>query len=158
MGDTIEIEPKTSGPINAILFDRAHGTMRGGSSDSGDDYGIAWSGSRQYEVRCGKAPHRPLPPAGEGVGIPAIRDSGRWYDRGMKSKTSVTLSEELLAAIDSAAGRGVNRSEFLERAGWDRVLLLRRQRRDALDRKRLEAHASTLNAEALDVLEYQIEP
>jgi gamma-glutamyltranspeptidase/glutathione hydrolase len=33
---------RTSGPINAILFDRAHGTMWGGSSNNGDDYGIGW--------------------------------------------------------------------------------------------------------------------
>jgi hypothetical protein len=32
----------TSGPINAIYFDRAHGTLRGGSSNYGEDYGIAW--------------------------------------------------------------------------------------------------------------------
>jgi gamma-glutamyltranspeptidase / glutathione hydrolase len=42
MGYRIEIEKKTSGPVNAIFFDRAHGTMWGGSSDYGDDYGIAW--------------------------------------------------------------------------------------------------------------------
>ena len=29
-------------PINAILFDREHGTMWGGSSHNGEDYGIAW--------------------------------------------------------------------------------------------------------------------
>ena len=33
---------RTSGPINAIFFDRKHGTMWGGSSHFGDDYGIAW--------------------------------------------------------------------------------------------------------------------
>lgn len=33
---------RTSGPINAIYFDREHGTMQGGSSNHGDDYGIAW--------------------------------------------------------------------------------------------------------------------
>ncbi len=32
----------TSGPINAILFDQQHGTMWGGSSNHGEDYGIAW--------------------------------------------------------------------------------------------------------------------
>src|SRR4051812_49682129 len=32
MGYTIETEERTSGPINAILFDRAHRTMWGGSS------------------------------------------------------------------------------------------------------------------------------
>ena len=34
--------PRTSGPINAIYFDRAHGTFWGGSSNYGEDYGIAW--------------------------------------------------------------------------------------------------------------------
>ncbi len=75
----------------------------------------------------------------------------------MKSKTSVTLSEELLAAIEEAGGRGVNRSEFLEKAGWDRVASLRRRRRDARDRKRIDARADSLNAEALDALKFQIE-
>ncbi len=42
MGYKIRIEPKTSGPINAIFFDREHGTMWGGSSDYGEDYGVAW--------------------------------------------------------------------------------------------------------------------
>ena len=32
----------TSGPINAIFFDRENGAMQGGSSNHGDDYGIAW--------------------------------------------------------------------------------------------------------------------
>ena len=32
----------TSGPINAIFFDQKHGTMWGGSSNHGEDYGIAW--------------------------------------------------------------------------------------------------------------------
>jgi gamma-glutamyltranspeptidase/glutathione hydrolase len=42
MGYTLQIETKTSGPINAIFFDREHGTMWGGSSDYGEDYGVAW--------------------------------------------------------------------------------------------------------------------
>ena len=33
---------RTSGPINAIHFDRKQGTFQGGASDFGDDYGIAW--------------------------------------------------------------------------------------------------------------------
>jgi gamma-glutamyltranspeptidase / glutathione hydrolase len=41
-GYTVEVEPRTSGPINAILLDREHGTMWGGSSDHGEDYGIGW--------------------------------------------------------------------------------------------------------------------
>ena len=42
MGYKLEVVPKTSGPINAILLDREHGTMWGGSSDHGEDYGIGW--------------------------------------------------------------------------------------------------------------------
>jgi gamma-glutamyltranspeptidase/glutathione hydrolase len=42
MGYKLEVVPKTSGPINAIFFDREHGTMWGGSSDHGEDYGIGW--------------------------------------------------------------------------------------------------------------------
>ena len=42
MGYTLEFERLTSGPINAIFFDRDHGTMWGGSSHHGEDYGIAW--------------------------------------------------------------------------------------------------------------------
>jgi gamma-glutamyltranspeptidase/glutathione hydrolase len=42
MGYTLDFEPITSGPINAVFFDRAHGTMWGGSSHHGEDYGIAW--------------------------------------------------------------------------------------------------------------------
>ena len=42
MGYDLTFEPITSGPINAILFDRKHGTMWGGSSHHGEDYGIAW--------------------------------------------------------------------------------------------------------------------
>jgi gamma-glutamyltranspeptidase/glutathione hydrolase len=42
MGYELTFEDRTSGPINAILFDRGHGTMWGGSSNHGEDYGIAW--------------------------------------------------------------------------------------------------------------------
>jgi gamma-glutamyltranspeptidase / glutathione hydrolase len=42
MGYTVETGTITSGPINAIYFDREHGTFWGGSSHHGEDYGIAW--------------------------------------------------------------------------------------------------------------------
>ena len=42
MGYNFEFAARTSGPINAIFFDRKHGTMWGGSSHHGEDYGIAW--------------------------------------------------------------------------------------------------------------------
>ncbi len=42
MGYTGVFEDRTSGPINAIMIDRAHGTLWGGSSNHGEDYGIGW--------------------------------------------------------------------------------------------------------------------
>ncbi len=42
LGYRLSFGDRTSGPINAIFFDRVHGTMWGGSSDHGDDYGIGW--------------------------------------------------------------------------------------------------------------------
>ena len=42
MGYVLSVKKYTSGPINAIYFDRAHGTFWGGSSNYGEDYGIAW--------------------------------------------------------------------------------------------------------------------
>ncbi len=42
MGYSLRFSPRTSGPINAIWFDREHGTFWGGSSQHGEDYGVAW--------------------------------------------------------------------------------------------------------------------
>ncbi len=42
MGYTLEFSERTSGPINASYFDRKHRTLWGGSSNHGEDYGIAW--------------------------------------------------------------------------------------------------------------------
>jgi gamma-glutamyltranspeptidase/glutathione hydrolase len=42
MGYSVYNQRLTSGPINGIYFDQEHGTMVGGSSDFGDDYGVAW--------------------------------------------------------------------------------------------------------------------
>lgn len=42
MGYLPQYRGKTSGPINAIMFDQEQGTFTGGASDFGDDYGIAW--------------------------------------------------------------------------------------------------------------------
>lgn len=42
MGYTLTFDERTSGPINAIWFDRIHSTLWGGSSHNGEDYGIAW--------------------------------------------------------------------------------------------------------------------
>jgi gamma-glutamyltranspeptidase / glutathione hydrolase len=42
LGYTLRVEDRTSGPINAIFFDHDHGTMWGGASNHGEDYGIGW--------------------------------------------------------------------------------------------------------------------
>jgi gamma-glutamyltranspeptidase/glutathione hydrolase len=42
LGYDVDVRRLTSGPINAIFFDREHGTFWGGSSNDGEDYGIAW--------------------------------------------------------------------------------------------------------------------
>jgi gamma-glutamyltranspeptidase/glutathione hydrolase len=41
-GYRLDYRRLTSGPINAIWFDWEHGTFWGGSSNYGEDYGIAW--------------------------------------------------------------------------------------------------------------------
>lgn len=42
MGYTLSFDDRTSGPINAIYFDWKHGSLWGGSSNHGEDYGIGW--------------------------------------------------------------------------------------------------------------------
>jgi gamma-glutamyltranspeptidase / glutathione hydrolase len=42
MGYELTFAERTSGPINAIFFDWENGSMWGGSSHFGDDYGVVW--------------------------------------------------------------------------------------------------------------------
>ena len=42
MGYKLSFGDRTSGPINAIFLDKKHGTIWGGSSNNGEDYGIGW--------------------------------------------------------------------------------------------------------------------
>lgn len=42
MGYRLSFDDRTSGPVNAIYFDWKHGSFWGGSSNHGEDYGIAW--------------------------------------------------------------------------------------------------------------------
>ncbi|WP_256006932.1 gamma-glutamyltransferase family protein [Pedobacter deserti] len=42
MGYVLSFDDRTSGPINAIYFDWKHGSLWGGSSNHGEDYGIGW--------------------------------------------------------------------------------------------------------------------
>jgi metal-responsive CopG/Arc/MetJ family transcriptional regulator len=73
----------------------------------------------------------------------------------MKVKTSITLSPDLLKAIDARAGRGRTRSEFIEAALRAFLDQARRQERDARDLDTLNRRAEQLNREAAAVLTYQ---
>jgi gamma-glutamyltranspeptidase / glutathione hydrolase len=42
LGYKLEFQERTSGPINAVMLDREHGTLWGASSHHGEDYGIGW--------------------------------------------------------------------------------------------------------------------
>ncbi len=42
MGYKVSLGNRTSGPINAIYLDKKHGSIWGGSSNNGEDYGIGW--------------------------------------------------------------------------------------------------------------------
>ena len=42
MGYKLQFRDRTSGPMNAIFFDYEQGSMWGGSSNYGEDYGIGW--------------------------------------------------------------------------------------------------------------------
>ncbi len=75
----------------------------------------------------------------------------------MKVKTSVSLSEELLAAIDETVGTGGNRSEFIEKAVRRRIRELRRAERNARDREIFASLTPEQLAES-DVLDYSIDP
>jgi metal-responsive CopG/Arc/MetJ family transcriptional regulator len=73
----------------------------------------------------------------------------------MKVKTSVTLSDTVLAEIDRHAGRGANRSEFIENAVRRHIASLIRDQQNARDLEIINRRAARLNREAKDVLDYQ---
>lgn len=74
----------------------------------------------------------------------------------MKVKTSITLPEELLSALDRAAGGHTNRSRLIEQAVRALLESKARATRDARDIEVINRHADRLNAEAADVLDYQV--
>ena len=76
----------------------------------------------------------------------------------MKVKTSITLSRDILDAIDARAGRGRSRSEFIEAALRAFLGRARRDERDAKDIDILNRRARRLNREAIAVLAYQVIP
>jgi metal-responsive CopG/Arc/MetJ family transcriptional regulator len=75
----------------------------------------------------------------------------------MKVKTSITLSEDLLRSIDERARMAeTNRSDFIEAAVRTFIKQQIRDEQNARDLEIINARADVLNAEAADVLAYQI--
>jgi metal-responsive CopG/Arc/MetJ family transcriptional regulator len=73
----------------------------------------------------------------------------------MKVKTSITLSEDLLRAIDERAGHR-NRSNFIETTLRACIAQLVRNEQNARDVEIINRCAKDLNEEAEDVLAYQV--
>ena len=73
----------------------------------------------------------------------------------MKVKTSITLSEDLLQAIEQKSSEHKSRSDFIENALWVYLRHLIRQEAHQNDLAIINANADTLNNEATDVLEFQ---
>jgi metal-responsive CopG/Arc/MetJ family transcriptional regulator len=80
------------------------------------------------------------------------------YVQGMKIKTSITLSSSLMTAIDEQSESFKNRSEFIEAAVRTFIVQRQRETREARDLGIIAKRADRLNAEAADVLEYQVIP
>ncbi len=77
----------------------------------------------------------------------------------MKVKTSITLSEDLLKAVDRRTKQQrKTRSDFIEAAVRAFIQQLIREEQNARDLEIINRHADALNKEAADVLEYQVLP
>jgi metal-responsive CopG/Arc/MetJ family transcriptional regulator len=73
----------------------------------------------------------------------------------MRVKTSVTLDERVLRAIDKATTRGRSRSRVIEEAAREFLARRARASREARDLAILNQTAEELNREMEDVLAYQ---
>jgi metal-responsive CopG/Arc/MetJ family transcriptional regulator len=76
----------------------------------------------------------------------------------MKRKTSITLSEDVLEAIDKRSGDAKNRSDFIETAIRSYIAKLIRDEQNKKDLAIINRHADRLNIEAADVLAFQVIP
>lgn len=72
----------------------------------------------------------------------------------MKIKISITLSEDLIKALNRYAAD--NRSEFIEKALRSFLAQLVRNEKNARDVRIINEKADALNSEAEDVLSYQV--
>lgn len=74
---------------------------------------------------------------------------------GMRVKTSVTIDESVLRAIDKATSRDRSRSRVIEDAAREFLARRARAAREARDLAILDKAADALNREMEDVLDYQ---
>jgi metal-responsive CopG/Arc/MetJ family transcriptional regulator len=78
------------------------------------------------------------------------------YIGSMKVKTSITLSEDVLEAVDQHSKRYKSRSDFIEVALWAFITQMIRNEQNARDVQIINQRADYLNEEAADVLTYQV--
>ena len=76
----------------------------------------------------------------------------QWYIGGMKQKTLISLSDDLLRLVAKAGGKGESRSETIERLVREGLLARARRLSDEKDLAILNRHADALNREAAAVL------
>jgi metal-responsive CopG/Arc/MetJ family transcriptional regulator len=74
----------------------------------------------------------------------------------MKTKDSITLSTALISEVDRLIGKGTSRSAYIEKVLRDHLQDMDRQAIQLRDMERINAAADDLNAEAEDVLRYQV--
>jgi len=77
------------------------------------------------------------------------------YYCGMKRKTSVTLSEDIVKILDKTAKPDESRSEVIERLLRERLAALARQAADDRDRALIDQHAAKRNPDVLETLSHQ---
>jgi metal-responsive CopG/Arc/MetJ family transcriptional regulator len=75
----------------------------------------------------------------------------------MRVKTSITLSEDTLQALEEVTGPASNRSRTIEQAVIEFVERRRRELRETRDLEILNRSADALNREIEDVLAYQVD-
>ncbi|GAB1482677.1 hypothetical protein MASR2M78_14930 [Treponema sp.] len=73
----------------------------------------------------------------------------------MKVKTSISISSELLEKVQSLTSEGT-RSDFIEKAIWNYLDIIKRDIRNKNDLDIINSAASRLNDEANDALGYQV--
>jgi len=73
----------------------------------------------------------------------------------MKVKTSLTLSEDLVASVDKLAGPKVSRSAYIEQILREFVDRRAQARKDAREVAAINRHAERLNVEMRDALSFQ---